>query len=208
MNIYMHYWLSSYCNWCCFTTLQLTEILGHCIPCYRNKRSTEHCRMMKQHKGACADVCTDCDWKGTTLQIIVSNCNMMMIMLSVRSWLLWKTGPASLVLFEFIKCSPEMLCFKPREIKRHKLQMATWSPTVMITGKNGFDCLYFKHSVSILYDEMEIFEIKVPLLSAHLPVHNPLSVTNLKWSLSLRWNKGLLSWHNNVLIIKKLWKCF
>ena len=43
------------------------EILGRCIPCYRNKRSTEHCRMMKQHQGACADVCTNCNVKGNSI---------------------------------------------------------------------------------------------------------------------------------------------
>ena len=43
------------------------EILGCCIPCYRNKRSTEHYRMMKQHKGPCADVCTDCNVKGNNI---------------------------------------------------------------------------------------------------------------------------------------------
>ena len=39
------------------------EILGRCISCYRNKRSTEYCRMMKQHEEAGADVCNSCDDK-------------------------------------------------------------------------------------------------------------------------------------------------
>ena len=153
MNIiYMHYWLSSYCNWCCFTTLQLTEILGHCIPCYRNKRSTEHCRMMKQHKRACADVCTDCDVKGNN----ITKCHQQL-----------QHDDDNAICKKIVDCyeklglpqcclnlsNVQLECYasNPEKLKAQVAIGYMIPYTVMITGKNGFNYLYFKYSVSILY---------------------------------------------------------
>ena len=144
MNItYMHYWLSSYCNWCCFTTLQLTEILGHCIPCYRNKRSTEHCRMMKQHKRACADVCTDCDVKGNN----ITKCHQQL-----------QHDDDNAICKKIVDCyeklglsqcclnlsNVQLECYasNPEKLKAQVAIGYMIPYTVMITGKNGFNCLY------------------------------------------------------------------